>query len=201
MSQKLILPINKAKLTASIDTEAYKKAFGFRHFGSDMISTQKDRTVYASGNGTVAATGWDNACGNVVAVVYPGAYNRKTQKDESIAIRYFHLAAINVKMGQRVDKNTKLGTYGMTGKYGGTGPHLHMEADADTQYVLYTPTVTASNYLRGTSQGAVPFDDARNTVMNVIDFMHCKPGLLDLQTYTTALDAYIHPEDRSIDKT
>ena len=198
MQQKLILPINNAKLTASIDTKAYFDRFGFRHYGSDMVSTKNNTTVYASGTGKVIATGWDNACGNIVVVVYHNAYNRRSGQCLNITVRYFHLASVDVYAGQNTTKDTKLGNYGQTGLYGGTGAHIHMEADTDTRNVLYTPTLRASNYLRGTQQGAYSFDGPKNTVINMMDFLHCKTSFPDLQTYITAGDAYIRIEDKSI---
>jgi murein DD-endopeptidase MepM/ murein hydrolase activator NlpD len=194
--QKLILPINKAKLTASIDTEAYKNRFGFRHYGADMVATNGSLTVYSSGNGTVVAAGYDNACGNVVAVYYPGCYNHRAQKTHDVILRYFHLGSISVRSGQKVNKDTRLGYYGHTGKYAGTGAHLHLEADSDTKYPLYTPTLSASNFLRGVSQGAIPYDSPGNTVINPLDMLHIKPNLPDWQGFTTAGDRYIRTSDR-----
>ena len=200
MAQKLILPINKARVTASIDTRAYHSRFGFRHFGTDMISTDGKAIVYASGEGRVAAIGFDDAAGNVVAVVYFDCHNHRTGKAANLTFRYFHLSSIGVKVGQRVNKDTILGRYGTTGRYCGTGAHLHLEADTDTVFPLFTPTVRASNLLRGTLQGAYAFDDPRCTVINPLAVLHYKPTPLDFQSYSTAGDDFIRPEDLQIPK-
>ena len=202
--QKLINPINKACLTASIDTKAYTARFGFRHYGTDMVSTERDKdgkvvdSVWGLGNGTVLATGYDTACGWVLAILYPEAYNHRTSKVESIVVRHFHLKTIYVRVNQKVTKDTKIGKYGHTGKYAGTGPHLHLEADTDTAHPLYTPTVKASDFLRGTLQKAFPYDSPQNTVRNIMDYLHYKTSAKDYQSYTTANNEYIRPEDKNI---
>jgi GH25 family lysozyme M1 (1,4-beta-N-acetylmuramidase) len=192
MSQKLILPINKSKLTASMKTAAYKSKFGFEHYGIDMVSTAGDTTVWASGNGTVVAAGNDSVVGNVVAVLYPDAVNHKTGAAQGVVLRYYHLASIAVKVGQSVDKDCKLGQYGNTGSMS-MALHLHLEADTDTAHPLYSPTVNRSSFLKGRSAGA---ND--KTMSTPLDWLHCKSDSPDNQTYTTAADAYITPADKSI---
>lgn len=198
MSQKLILPINKSKVTASIDTGAYLHQFGFRHYGADMVSLVGDTRVWGSGKGKVVSTGWDNSCGNIVVIVYEMAQKGKGNQVKNITFRYFHLSKISVSIGQMVTKDTLIGRYGNTGRYAGNNPHLHLEADLDTQYVLYTPTVTSSNFLKGTAQGAISFDHPQNTVENPIEWIYCKKSSPDLQSYSTAKDQYIRIEDQEI---
>lgn len=204
MPQKLILPINRTKLTASIDTTAYveltKKLYGklIRHYGADMVSEVANTRVWGSGNGIVAAKGYDNACGNILVVVYLDAVNHKTGKAQSVTLRYFHMYKILVSVGQKVDTNTLLGYYGCTGSYAGTGPHLHLECDLDIKNVLYTPTVTTSNYLKGTSQGAYGFDSPKNTVVSPVDYLHRKTSQPDNQTYITAKDKFIRDADKAV---
>ncbi len=192
MAQKLVLPINKAKLTASMKTAAYKTKFGFEHYGVDMVSTAGDRTLWASGNGTVVAAGNDSVVGNVVAVLYPAAANHKNNAAQDVILRYYHLAGIEVTVGQAVTKDVKLGQYGNTGSMS-MAPHLHMEADTDTAHPLYSPTVNSSSLLKGRSAGA---ND--KTMSSPLDWLHCKSDDPDNQTYTTAGDAYIKPEDKTI---
>ena len=45
--------------------------------------------------------------------------------DNNLVSRYAHLREINVKFDSRIDKDTQIGTVGMTGW--STGPHLHLE--------------------------------------------------------------------------
>ncbi len=192
MSQRLILPINKTKLTASMKTTAYKTRFGVEHYGVDMVSAEGNLTLWASGEGTVVAAGKDSVVGNVVAVLYPGAVNHHTGKESNIIFRYYHLKEIMVQTGQTVDKDTTLGTYGNTGSLS-TGAHLHLEADTDTAHPLYSPTVLRSSFLQGRAAGA---ND--KTMSNPLDWLHRKSDKPDNQTFTTANDAYIIQEDKII---
>ena len=144
--QKLILPINKVKLTASARTAAYRQRFGFSHYGVDMVSTSLSKTVWGSGDGVVLSAGYDNVFGNSICVLYKGVYNHKTKKEKDVVLRYFHLKSIAVKVGDKVDINTRLGVYGNTGKYS-TGAHLHVTCDEDTKYFNYEPGLKQSSNL------------------------------------------------------
>lgn len=190
MSQKLILPIQKAKLTASYKSSAYTTKYGLTHYGCDIVSTVYDRNLRASGTGKVVAAGRDSVVGNVVAVLYPQALNRVTGQIKDVVLRYFHLASIGVKVGSSVTKDTLLGVYGNTGQLP-MSPHLHLESDTDTARPLYSPTVLNSSLLRGRSKGAT---DA--TMQNPLMWLHCKRTAPDNQSWTTAGDSYIRTEDK-----
>lgn len=190
--QRLILPINKAKLTASWKTAAYTASFGYVHYGIDLVSSIYDRTLYASGNGVVVTVGTDSVVSKVVIVRYADAYNRVGEKSQDVIFRYFHLDSIRVKAGQTVTKDTVLGAYGTTGLLG-TGAHLHLEADTDTVWPSYSPTVWNSSLLRGRVFGA---ND--KTMQNPLEWLHCKNTPPDNQTWTTAGDSYIRAEDKNI---
>lgn len=191
MSQKLILPINACKVTASMGTSAYKAKYGFSHYGVDMVSTKGTFLIYASGTGKVVATGRDAVVGNVVIVQYNDALNRKTSRAQNLVFRYFHLTQISVKPGQPVDKNTVLGIYGSTGSLP-MSPHLHLEADSDIKYPLFTPTVSRSDFLKGTTAGA-----NSQSICNPLDYLYCKTTAPDNQTYITAADAFVTTADRA----
>lgn len=192
--QKLILPINRTKITASWKTSAYLNKFGNIHYGADLISLSgaADRKVYASGDGVVVGCGFDNVVGNVVAVLYLDAYDRATGRTEDIIIRYFHLASIKVAKWQEVNKDTLLGYYGATGMLN-MSPHLHIEADKDISYPMYSPTVLSSNLIKGRAVGA---ND--KTMVNPLQYFHCKSSKPDYQTYTTDGNSYIRTEDKKI---
>lgn len=192
MGQQLILPINKCKLTASMKTDAYRNKFGFTHYGVDMVGPSNDRTLYASGNGTVVAVGKDSVVGNVVVVRYMDAINHQTGKAQDVIFRYCHLESIAVKSGQMVNKEIKLGIYGNTGSMV-MGVHLHLEADTDTDHPLHSPTVKNSSLLKGTSLGA---ND--KTMTNPLDWLHIKTDALEKQTYTNAENEFIKPEDKKL---
>lgn len=143
MTQKLILPINKMRLTAGYKNVNYKKQFGYTHYGVDCTDlTKKDTTIWASGKGEVTHTGWSNSGGNVVIIVYKDCLlTDGSVKD--LTIRYFHLDKISVKVGQKVTKDSRIGYYGNTGA--SSGAHLHFEIDTDIKYPNYTPQIAKSN--------------------------------------------------------
>lgn len=193
--QKLILPINKCKLTASWKTSAYTNRFGYMHYGADMVSTAGSQTVYASGDGVVVASGLDSVVGNVVAVLYLDAKNSRTGAVQDIIVRYFHFDSRKVNKWDKVTKDTVLGLYGSTGLVG-TGKHLHIEVDSDIAYPLYSPTVLNSSLLRGRYLGA---ND--KTMSNPMEWLFCKMSPPDYQTYVTSNDVYIREEDKIITTT
>lgn len=195
MPQKLILPVNKCKLTASMKTDSYFNKYGFVHYGIDMASTAGDRTLWPSGDGTVIAAGRDNVVGNVVAVLYPDALNHRTGKVQDVVFRYYHLESIAVKVGQTVNtKDTKIGVYGNTGSMS-MPLHLHVEADTDTANPLHSPTVLNSNLLKGRAAPSYAND---RTMSSPLDWLHRKTDAPDNQTYITAEDIYIKAEDKTI---
>lgn len=142
----------------------------------------------------MVATGQDSVVGNVVMVCYPNAFNGITRHTCDIVFRYFHLETISVKTGDKVTKDTKLGIYGNTGSMR-MALHLHLEADTDVEHPLYSPTVNSSSFLKGRASGA---ND--KTVVNPVEWFHCKISAPDKQSFTTAGDIYIKQEDKSIAK-
>lgn len=186
--QKLILPINKCRLTASKGTTAYLKQYGFHHWGVDMISAAGDTKVYASGNGVCLAAGLDTLFGNTVIVKYENVYDHKKSTSD-IVFRYFHGAQILVKAGDSVTKDTVLMRYGNTGKYV-SGAHLHITADRDTQYYAYEPGIAQSGNLikKGTSE----------TVFNPMDVLHCKVSAPDYQTIESGDSTFVIESDLNI---
>lgn len=192
MPQQLILPINKCKLTASYKIDAYKNKFGFTHYGTDMVSTVGAVSIYASGDGEVVAAGNDSVVGNVVAVKYTQAKNHVTGKVQDVVFRYFHLASIAVKKGDKVTKDKFLGNYGNTGSLSMTA-HLHIEADTDTENPLFSPTVKSSSLLKGMALGA---ND--KSMSNPLEWLYLKTSTPESQSYTTTADAYIRAEDKTV---
>ncbi|MCL2056770.1 MAG: M23 family metallopeptidase [Oscillospiraceae bacterium] len=177
-------------VTASWKTEPYRQKFGTEHYGMDLISRARNRTLWGSGRGTVVSTGKDSVVGNVVAVMYPAALNRKTGQSGDVVFRYFHLESISVRIGQSVTKDTRLGFYGNTGMYS-TGAHLHLEADTDTAFPLYSPTVLRSSFLMGRAVGAHD-----KTMTNPADWLYCKTSAPDRQSWETAGGVFIRLSDR-----
>ena len=178
MSQKLIMPINKCRVTAGYKNANYAKEFGYTHYGVDMTDKdRKDYTVYASGKGTVYNCGWHASGGNVVVIIYrdcelPGG------RTCDIVLRYFHLKSIKVVKGQKVSKDTVIGLYGNTGA--SSGAHLHLEADTDVNYPIYTPQVSAKN------DNSVLRKGTSSTMLNPVSVLWVKTSRPDYQSVVSA---------------
>ncbi len=84
------------------------------HPGVD-IPAPRMTPIYATAQGVVTFTGLRSGYGSTVEVDH----------GEGLMTRFAHLAAISVKLGQRVDTHTRLGAVGSSGR--STGPHLHYE--------------------------------------------------------------------------
>ena len=142
MSQKLIMPLNVSRITAGMLNANYKKEFGWTHYGLDMTDkNRKDYRIWGSGKGEITHAGWHKTGGNVVVAVYRDCLLPNGQVKD-IAMRYFHLDKIYVKVGQKITKDTVLGLYGNTGS--SAGAHLHLECDSDIKYPYFTPQVGKS---------------------------------------------------------
>lgn len=84
------------------------------HKGID-IAGPSNRTIKAADNGVVVSAGRDGTYGNKVVVNH----------NNGMKTIYAHLSSISVKVGQTVEKGSKLGVMGSTGR--STGIHLHFE--------------------------------------------------------------------------
>lgn len=145
MSQILIIPLNKAQLTAGYKNANYRKKFGFTHYGFDLSNgANDDRTLWGMGDGVVKAVGFDKVFGNVVVMVYEDVLIPGTQKVQDLTVRLYHLASTAVVVGQKITTATKLGVMGNTGQYS-TGPHVHVEIDTDTNMPTYAPGLSKSS--------------------------------------------------------
>ncbi|ADQ18852.1 M23 family metallopeptidase [Leadbetterella byssophila] len=92
------------------------------HRGIDLQG-KNGEVVISSGEGLVTETGHDENLGNFVRIKHKYGF-------ESL---YGHLSKITAKKGQRVEKGTKIGLVGSTGKV--TGPHLHYTLKKNGQYL------------------------------------------------------------------
>lgn len=195
--QKLIMPLNDLRVTASYKNAAYEKNLGLGvHYGMDCADLNRsDAQVWGMGNGIILDVGTDTCFGNYIVVKYPQAYNRKEKRYADIIVRMYHFASVSVKKGQGITKDTKMGKYGSTGTYA-TAAHLHMEVDTDTVHTHHTPSIkNDSSKFYGRISGA---ND--KTMSNPLHWMYCKPTAKDYQTYATNGDAYINSEDTSMEK-
>lgn len=87
------------------------------HAGIDVKSSSGDKTVYATADGTVAASGWNSANGNFVIIQH--VINGKT-----IYSFYCHMSKRSVNKGNSVKSGTPIGIIGNTGS-ASAGEHLH----------------------------------------------------------------------------
>ena len=173
MSQKLILPINKCRITAGYKNSNYQKEFGYIHYGVDMTDkNRRDYTVYASGKGVVTQCGYHTSGGNVVVIVYRDCLC-PDGKTRNIAMRYYHLKSYKVKKGQYVTKDTVIGFYGNTGA--SSGAHLHIECDSDIDYPNYTPQVSSRH------DNSVLRKGIASTVLNPVSVLWIKESRPDYQ--------------------
>lgn len=84
------------------------------HDGLD-IAAPYGNSVYAYTDGRVVEAGWNGGYGYCVLIDH----------GNGLRTRYAHLSKINVRVGQRVQTEERIGAIGSTGN--STGPHLHFE--------------------------------------------------------------------------
>ena len=147
MAQRLILPINNCKLGVGYQSLAHRafveKYQGVKehHYGWDIKGAT---TVYASGKGTVVNAGWDDDFGYIAIIKYDDVDTKDSfhviHNHVALVVRYFHMGSVKVSKGQKVTKDTVIGTIGKTGKREFTNVnHVHIEVDTDTIYAEYSP--------------------------------------------------------------
>ena len=90
------------------------------HYGIDIDGDLGD-AIYASDNGVVVYSGWNNwGYGNVVVIDHGNGWQTL----------YAHMSAINVGCGSNVYQGGVIGAFGSTGN--SSGPHLHFEMLSDS---------------------------------------------------------------------
>lgn len=191
MSQKLILPLNDARISASWKWGTrYQKEYGSIHCGQDMYGSQ---TIYSCGNGTVIDCGWDDICGNIAIVRYNDVVNHFDGGHYDVIARFYHMSQVLVKKGQKVTKDTRIGIIGNTGILT-DGIHLHIEFDKDVNYPYHTPTISRnSNILKAGLRGE------RDTTVDPMRVLHCKTSAPDNQHIEVAGDrSWVDPRDGQI---
>lgn len=92
------------------------------HTGID-IPQAKGIPVYATGNGTVTAIGYDVGYGNYVEIQHASGFRSF----------YAHLSRILVNVEERISITQQIGCVGSTGRV--TGSHLHYEVRKGKRYL------------------------------------------------------------------
>lgn len=192
MAQFLLIPLNKAQLTAGYKNAQYKKKFGFTHYGIDLSNSPgDDRTLWGMGEGIVKACGYDNIYGNTVVIVYKNVFNYSTNRIQDVTVRLYHMASISVRVGQKVTTATKLGVMGNTGKYT-TGAHVHVEIDSDTRMPEYAPGLSKSSNI---------IKKGVDTTIKPSDVLYIKPNKPDNQTLVFAAGNFASREEANLKQT
>lgn len=142
-TQLLIFPMFDCTVAAGYKNKAYKKGYGYVHYGVDFDSKRAvDFDVIASGKGTVVGTEKNNnSIGGVVVIRYDKVYNPTLEKVGSLIVRYYHLFSIAVKEGEIVNAYD---TIGKVSGYHKWWNHAHVEIDSDTMHPFHTPQVSES---------------------------------------------------------
>ena len=158
MAQRLMLPFQRPVLSAGYKHPHYRSYYGYAHYGWDMGCDEPGYAVLSPGAGRVVAAGMDGSSlhgagaglGNCIVLILQEV-QCPDGSIRDIACRMFHLASVNVRAGQTVQRGDKLGEYGDTGA-GRWGKHLHIEFDTDTRYPAYAVGVAGSGKIikRGT---------------------------------------------------
>lgn len=86
------------------------------HHGID-IPLRNGTHIYATADGKVSETGYNNSLGNYIKIIHNDNY-------KSI---YAHLSRIDARRGQQVQLGQRIGASGNTGR--STGPHLHYQVN------------------------------------------------------------------------
>lgn len=198
MQQKLILPLNRTLVTASMGNAAYRAKFGFPHYGTDMVSAVGDTTIYASGTGTLIAAGWDKYAGNVVVIRYPGAVYRPDGTAADVIFRYFHLAEIG-KIPARGKCHHQGYHSGTLWRFGYGQQELLEPASpcGSGHRCPVSPLLSHLHPQRGDPVRAGCGATAA-TLRDCLDYLYRKTSAPDRQTYQTAGAPYVDQKDFAI---
>ena len=103
------------------------------HTGIDLYSNNK--SIYATCDGVVVATGFDKSYGNYIVV---------RNSEENNYHWYCHLDEIYVIVNEKVNRTTIIGKMGNTGN--STGTHLHFEIR--TECNCYGKVINPADYMK-----------------------------------------------------
>lgn len=189
--QRLILPIPNCAFSASYKNRFYFYQMKYNHYGVDLYALDGDKTVYACGDGEVIACGMDgktrnSGLGLCIVIIYRNVWSHEGQL-RNLACRMFHFDTINVKVGDKVTRDTIIGTYGNTGgvRMAGKpmGEHLHIEFDTDIDFPTYAYGIKTS--------GNVIKRDLVDTTVNPTDYWNLGPN----QTIEGIYEGWFMPAD------
>jgi murein DD-endopeptidase MepM/ murein hydrolase activator NlpD len=126
----LIVALGNLPLGVPVENMRLSSSFGRRrdpfnrrvavHAGVDYAGAYRTPVV-ATGGGVVTFANRNGRYGKMVQIDHGHGYTT----------RYAHLSEVSVKVGQPVERGTRVGLVGSTGR--STGPHLHYELRVGTQ--------------------------------------------------------------------
>lgn len=104
----------------------YPWGYAMQHYGMDIAGTGHGANVYSVADGRVAYITERSSCGGNMLYIHHNVNGK------AYTSGYFHLATINVKVGDTVTTNTVIGTVGGNSAYEwwddcSTGTHLHLQ--------------------------------------------------------------------------
>ncbi|MEL6346575.1 MAG: M23 family metallopeptidase [Myxococcota bacterium] len=111
-SAPMLRPVRGRRSSAFGRYRTYSDGHRSYHSGTDLANVT-GTPVSASAAGIVRQAGWEHIFGNVVIVDH----------GQGVSTSYNHLSAVDVTVGQPVDRGDTVGEVGSTGQ--STGPHLH----------------------------------------------------------------------------
>lgn len=164
-SQLLFYPMMNGTISAGFKNKKYQTAYKYIHYGIDCDSRYgEDFNVIASGSGTVIGIEQNkfNSLGCIVVIQYNNVYNPTTKKLMNCVVRYYHMASLNVKKGDKVNAYDIIGRV-IDHKWWN---HIHFELDTDVQHPFYTPQVAESSSCLLVRKGATD-----STILNPIDVL------------------------------
>ncbi len=200
--QRLIMSINAGILKIGCLSDAYRKFLSDKGFGSNLNNYgycitgtgTANRTVWGSGNGKVVEAGWDVNLGYVAVVHYdacqqydnsrPGFPHSITHYN-GVIMRYFHMGSVKVSKGQRITKDTIIGTIGSTGKQNLFDyDRVFIELDTDIDYPTWSPYLLNFNL----GAGDKIKKGISSTFLQPWAILHKKESAPDNQTFVGSID-------------
>ena len=156
-AQQLLLPLSHTQVLAGYLSETYRAYYGRDNYGLDLTD-RTDPCIYASGRGTVLATGCDDSLGQTIVVRYGHVWNHEAGQVMDVVMRYCHLSTITVAAGMSVCRGDLIGLMGSTA-IADQGIFLHLEVDTDLLHPTATPSlISEGDFLRpGNRQDTTTF--------------------------------------------
>lgn len=117
------IPVFTGDMSSRYGTRRHPYTGKLKHHRGIDIRAPRGTPIYSPARGVVVFSGWKNGYGNVVCIDHQNGYVTLIAHNH----RNF------VRVGQEVDRTTKIATVGATGR--ATGPHMHIEVTLNGRQV------------------------------------------------------------------